>query len=83
MRPRILRKRASAILTILSSVLLMTCWGCGTRIILQRPGTAVTLTQEVRGAHVMAPDKSGNLVPGTVDLPAGTVCGVPDVQPKR
>lgn len=72
------QKPASLLLAILSSLpLTLLCAGCGTRIILQRPGTAVTLTKEVKGAEVMAPDKDGKPVVGKVDLPAGTVCGVP------
>lgn len=47
--------------------------GCGTRFILERPGTVGVLLKEVKGASVMLPDKDGNPTPGTVDLPVGTM----------
>ena len=77
MRSKTRRKLASLPLAILSSLLLSGCWPAGTRIILQRPGTAVTLTKAVKGATVMAHDKDGKPVIGKADLPAGTICGVP------
>ena len=72
-----MRKMASLFLTIFSSVLLTTCCGCGTRHILQRPGTGVVLLKEIKGAKVSGPDENGKQAVGTVNLPAGTVCGVP------
>ena len=63
-------------LTLLCSLSLMLC-SCGTRFIVQQPGQAAVLRKPIKGAQVLGPDKDGNLVPGTADIPAGAIFAVP------
>ncbi len=60
---------------------LLTLSGCALQIkrtaYFVSPGTPGKLGQAVKGVTVFVPDKDGNLVETTADLPAGTLVGVP------
>lgn len=55
--------------------------GCGTRYLIQRPGTVGVLMQDVE-ATVSFPDKDGNLVPATGTMPKGTLVNGPKIDSK-
>ena len=51
--------------------------GCGRRTILVQPGTIVKTAREYKGVSVFAPDKDGNLIETTADIPAGASVVIP------
>lgn len=58
---------------------LLSLMGCAVTVaekktnIVQRQGTVVTTLEETQEVKVLAPDKDGNLVPGTVKIPVGSL----------
>jgi len=64
----------SRIRLLLLTLLLVFAVGCGSRIILVKPGTPVQLREEVKSVKVWAFDKDGLKVEGVVNLPAGWYC---------
>lgn len=64
-------------------LLLSSCSLRRTEFIVQRPGTVMTLSRDAKGVTVLGPDKDGNLIEGTCDLPKGTLIKIAPEEVKK
>jgi len=66
------RSKTALLLLLLASVC---CAGCGTRVVIVKPGDPVRLREPLRNVKVWAYDGKGQLVPGVADeIGAGWWC---------
>ncbi len=73
-RLKVLRRVCASVLLSLVAVGVA---GCGTRFILETPGTVGVLIKPIGNAEVLLPDKDGVPTPGKVNLPEGTLIQYP------